>query len=208
MKALSRPVAGNHEYGTRRAAGYFGYFGAAAGPPGKGYYSYDLGAWHVVALNSNCAAVGGCHAGSPQERWLRDDLAGNGNRCVLAYWHHPRFSSGLAGGDAGGEQRRSGAFSTRPAQTWCLNGHEHDYERFAPQTPAGRHDPGRGLRQFVVGTGGKRLLPWGSLERHSQARQNTAFGVLELTLSPTRYAWRFVPVADAAFTDAGEAPCH
>ena len=119
VKGISRPVVGNHEYETKGAAGYFAYFGAAAGPRGKGYYSYDLGAWHVIALNSNCAAVGGCKAGSPQERWLRSDLAANRNRCALAYWHHPRSPPGSATTAAARARRRSGARSTPRAPTWC-----------------------------------------------------------------------------------------
>jgi acid phosphatase type 7 len=208
VKGISRPVVGNHEYETKGAAGYFDYFGGAAGPRGKGYYSYDVGAWHLIALNSNCAAVGGCKAGSRQERWLKGDLAANRNRCVLAYWHHPRFSSGLNGN--GGRAATTAFWRALYAARAdvVLNGHDHDYERFAPQTPEGRADSARGIRQFVVGTGGKRLLGWRVLARNSEVRQNTTFGVLELTLEADRYTWTFLPEAGATFADVGSETCR
>lgn len=200
VKAVTRPATGNHEYSTRGAKGYFDYFGAAAGPRTRGWYSFDLGAWHLVALNSNCSAIGGCGAGSPQARWLRADLRVHRTRCTLAFWHHPRFSSGAHGSDA-----RSGRFWDLlygAGADIVLVGHDHDYERFAPQTPAGVRDLGRGIRQFVVGTGGKSLRPFGAVAANSVRRDATTFGVVELTLRPRGYTWTFVP-AVGAFTDRG-----
>ena len=199
-----RPAVGNHEYGTPGAAGYFAYFGERAGPPGEGWYSYDLGRWHVVALNANCDIVG-CGAGSPQARWLRADLAAHPRRCTLAYWHQPRFSSGLHGSDAAlaplwRALQRGGA-------DVALSGHDHDYERFAPQDADGRLDRGRGIVQFVVGTGGKSHYPILFARRNSRAHAS-AFGVLRLTLGRTAYAWRFVAEPGVGFTDAGTARCH
>ena len=207
-KARIRPTPGNHEYRTPGAAGYYGYFGAAAGDPSKGYYSYDLGSWHVIALNSECWAVGGCGPGSPQDTWLRADLAANSADCTLAYWHHPRFSSG------------SQASDTRTAALWqalyeanadlVLVGHAHDYERFAPQAPDGTRDDARGIRQIVVGTGGKshHFFPSSTFLPNSEVQNDTAYGVLELTLRPRGYGWRFVPEGTATFTDSGSESCH
>jgi len=205
VKALTRPVVGNHEYLTRRARGYFRYFGRAAGVEGKGYYSYDIGAWHVVALNANCQFVH-CFAGSPQERWLRADLAAHPNRCVLALWHQPYFSSGSGGGfDPVGPFWD--ALYDAHADV-ILNGHEHDYERFAPQTPSGVADLHRGIREFVVGTGGSSLGPWGTLMPNSEARDDKTFGILKLTLYPSSYDWQFIGVPGSTFTDSGSSACH
>src|SRR5439155_8251847 len=157
VKTTTHPAPGNHEYDTAGAPGYFGYFGAAAGDSQKGYYSYDLGSWHVISLNSNCADVGGCDAGSPQEQWLRADLASRSNACTLAYWHHPRFSSGITHGSDPRTQALWDALYDFHADV-VLNGHEHNYERFAPQSPTGAADP-NGIREFVVGTGGESLYP-------------------------------------------------
>lgn len=205
VRAITRPAPGNHEYGTPGAAGYFRYFGARAGPARQGYYSFDVGSWHIVSLNSNCWAVGGCGRGSPEERWLRRDLATHPSTCTLAYWHHPRFSSGLHGSE------------TLTAAFWddlyaagadvVLSGHDHDYERFAPLAPTGRVDPARGIREFVVGTGGRSHYAFTSVQPGSQARDSTTFGVLALTLRPTGYDWRFVP-AVGSYTDRGSASCH
>jgi hypothetical protein len=202
-----RPAPGNHEYGTAEAAGYFGYFGAAAGERGKGWYSFDVGEWHVIALNSNCAAVGGCGAGSEQERWLREDLARSTARCTLAFWHHARFSSGGTHGSdpVTGDLWR--ALADVGAEV-VLTGHEHNYERFAPLDPAGRVDPERGIRQFVVGTGGRSHYGFGVPREGSEVRAGSTFGLLELTLAADDYRWRFVPVADESFTDAGEGRCR
>jgi hypothetical protein len=207
VKSITHPVPGNHEYATASASGYFGYFGAAAGVPAKGYYSFDIGAWHVIALNSNCQSVGGCHRGSPQEVWLRADLAAHPTSCTLAYWHHPRFTSGAVHDS----DPRTGAFWEALYEyraDLVLSGHQHNYERFAPQSPDGAADPSNGIRQFVVGTGGKNLYSFSSPPAgNSVVRNSETFGVLELTLHPTGYEWRFLSVGGAAFTDAGSANC-
>jgi calcineurin-like phosphoesterase family protein len=204
VKPLIDPVPGNHEYHSSQAAGYFRYFGAAAGDPATGYYSYEIGAWHLVALNSNCGAVRGCDTGSPQERWLRDDLATHTNQCVLAYWHHPRYSSGEHG-DTPAVQGLWSALADARADV-VLSGHDHSYERFAPMGAAGRADAA-GVRQFVVGTGGKSHYPFRTTHLNSEVRNADTYGVLELILHPTGYDWRFVPESGKAFTDAGSAAC-
>jgi len=204
-RGRTRPSPGNHDYRTAGASAYFRYFGSAAGAPAKGYYSYDLGAWHVVVLNSNCAAVGGCGSGSPQLGWLRADLAANSARHVLAYWHHPRFSSGTHGGVSA-----VGAFWEAlyaAGADIVLNGHDHDYERFGPQDPWGRADSVHGIRQFVVGTGGTGLRSRATTARNSQVFART-HGVLRLTLRSDSYAWAFVPVAGKTFEDAGSGAPH
>jgi hypothetical protein len=205
VKGITRPAVGNHEYRTPNAAGYFDYFGAAAGPRGRGWYSFDLGAWHIVALNSNCDAVGGCGLGSPQVRWLVADLRAHRARCTLAFWHHPRFSSGAHGSDA-----RFSVFWKKLYEVGTdvvLVGHDHDYERFAPQTATGARDLQRGIRQFVVGTGGKETRPFGKIAPNSVRRDSTSLGVLRMTLRPKGYSWRFVP-AVGSFTDGGTAACR
>jgi acid phosphatase type 7 len=207
FKDRTRPVPGNHDYLTPHASGYFNYFGAAAGDPTKGYYSYTLGAWHVIVLNSNCWAVGGCGAGSPQEQWLRADLAASRAACTVAMWHHPRFSSGRNHGS----DTSTGAFWSALHQYGAelvLSGHEHLYERFAPQQPNGDVDPAFGLRAFVVGTGGMSHYPVGPVLVNSQVRNDSAAGVLMLLLRPQSYEWVFLPVAGSTFTDAGTGTCH
>ena len=191
-KARTRPAAGNHDYKTAGASGYFGYFGASAGDPRKGYYSYDLGTWHIVVLNSNCEAVGGCHATSPQGGWLRANLAANLDKDVLAYWHHPRFSSGMHGGSP--SMTAFWEILYAAGADVILNGHDHDYERFAPQDPWGRSDSRFGIREFVVGTGGTALRPRASVAANSQVF-STTYGVLRLTLRQGAYDWAFEPVA-------------
>ncbi|CAA9210973.1 MAG: hypothetical protein AVDCRST_MAG77-264 [uncultured Chloroflexi bacterium] len=200
------PAPGNHEYLTPGAAGYFAYFGAAAGEAGRGYYSYRLGDWLVVSLNSNCAAVGGCGAGSTQDRWLRATLAANPVRCTLAYMHHPRFSSGEHGGDVTLEPLWRALYDG--GADLVLAGHDHNYERFAPQTPSGQADPQRGLRSFVVGTGGvgTRAIP--RQVPNSEVRRTGTLGVLKLTLAAAGYDWDFIPVAGQTFRDTGSASCH
>ncbi|HKG38957.1 MAG TPA: metallophosphoesterase [Conexibacter sp.] len=199
-----RPAIGNHEYGTPGAAGYFAYFGARAGRPGEGWYSYDLGSWHVVALNANCDIVG-CGADSPQQHWLRADLAAHPRRCTLAYWHQPRFSSGLHGSD----DTVAPLWQTlqRGGADVALSGHDHDYERFAPQTAGGKLDQARGIVQFVVGTGGKSHYPI-LFERANSRAHASVFGVLRLTLGRSAYAWRFVAEPGVGYRDAGAARCH
>jgi acid phosphatase type 7 len=211
--AITHPATGNHEYVTPGAAGYFDYFGAAAGDPTKGYYSIDIGTWHVIVLNSNCdeidpgPAANGCARGSPQDLWLVADLkAHRAAKCTLAMWHHPRFSSGPSGGDA--TLWAFWAELYRGKADVVLNGHDHIYERFAPQNPSGRVDPIRGIRQFTVGTGGKSLDSIGPPLPNSEVLDNSSFGVLELTLHPTSYDWSFVPDPDGTLTDSGTANCH
>jgi hypothetical protein len=202
LGSLLRPAPGNHEYLTPGAAGYFDYFGAAAG---SGRYSFDLGGWHLVSLDSNCAQIGGCGVGSPEETWLRQDLAANAGRCTLAYWHHPRFSSGQHGNDASYTALWQALYDA--GADLVLTGHDHDYERFAPQDASGRFDPERGLREFVVGTGGKDQRPFATLRANSQARRSDRLGVLWLRLYSSGYDWRFVGEAGEVL-DAGSAACH
>ncbi len=205
-KADTHPAPGNHDYVTANGAGYYGYFGAAAGDPARGYYSYDLGTWHIVALNSNCAEIGGCGAGSPQEQWLRADLASDAAACTLAYWHHPRFSSGEHGSQAYMQPIWQALYDF--GADVVLNGHDHDYERFAPQDPAGVADAAYGIREIVAGTGGKSHYPIATTIANSQAHEDGTFGVLALTLHPTGYDWRFVPEATKTFADSGSDTCH
>ena len=207
FKAKLRPTPGNHEYITPDAAGYFEYFGGAAGEPGKGYYSYDVGRWHLIALNSTCSAVGGCGRGSAQERWLRRDLKSSRALCTLAYWHHPRFSSGKYDDDTS-YQAFWQALYEYDADV-VLSGHDHSYQRYARQDPDGNRDVRRGLRQFVVGTGGKNTQPVDPPPvRNREVADGETLGVLKLTLRPASYGWQFVPVAGGGFADSGSAPCH
>jgi calcineurin-like phosphoesterase family protein len=205
FKTVMFPSAGNHEYRTPGAAGYFDYFGAAAGPRDRGYYSFNVGSWHLIAINSNCGAIGGCRAGSIQERWLRADLAASAAQCTLAYWHHPRFSSGSNGGAPFMAPIWQALYESRADVV--LSGHNHLYERFAPQSPSAVLDRGRGIREFVVGTGGRNLSGPSSTAANEEVRNWTTFGVLKLTLHPTRYDWQFVPQAGQSFTDSGSAAC-
>jgi hypothetical protein len=202
-----KPAPGNHEYLTAGASGYYGYFGAAAGDPAKGYYAFDLGSWRIYAINSNCSVVGGCGVGSPQETWLRNDLAANPRSCVLAYWHHPRFSSGQHGSYVSYQPLWQDLYDA--GAEIVVNGHDHDYERFAPQTPTGSVDATRGIREFVVGTGGKNHYPFsGTFIANSETHNDDTFGVLKLTLQPTAYRWEFIPEAGKTFTDSGSGTCH
>lgn len=206
-KARTYPSLGNHEYYTPDASGYFDYFGAAAGDPGEGYYSYDIGGWHVVVLNSMCENVGGCEDGSPMLKWLEEDLAANPETCTLAYWHHPLFSSGETHGN---QDKMKPAWDVLYAANVdvVVNGHDHDYERFASQDPNGVADPERGIREFVVGTGGASLRPFGKIQPNSEIRNADTYGVLELTLRTSGYDWEFVPVTGSTFTDSGSGSCH
>jgi 3',5'-cyclic AMP phosphodiesterase CpdA len=203
-KARTRPAPGNHEYNTGGAAGYYDYFGAAAGDPDEGWYSFDLGGWHIVSLNSNCAAAGGCTRSSPQGEWLAADLAAHPRTCTLAYWHHPRFSSGDHGNILA--VRDLWAILDEHDADVVLTGHDHDYERFAPQDADGKASAS-GLREFVVGTGGRSLRAFGSTAANSEVRSRSSYGVLKLQLLPTSYTWQFVPVAGGSFTDSGAANC-
>jgi acid phosphatase type 7 len=210
FKDRTKPIPGNHEYDTRGAEGYFDYFGKAAGDPEEGYYSYDLGRWHIVALNSNCEEVpGGCEASSAQVRWLKADLAANEDKsCTLAYMHHPRFSSGEKHGSTHYVKPLWDALYKAEADV-VLSGHEHNYERFALQNPKGKADPEGGIRQFVVGTGGgKGTYPILDPIANSEVLNDDTYGVLKLTMRPKSYEWRFVPVEGERFTDSGSARCH
>ena len=214
FKALTKPSPGNHEYETAGASGYFDHFGAAAGERGKGYYSYDRGSWHVVVLNSNCTAVGGCEKGSPQEKWLRGDLAANDEKaCTLAYFHHPRFSSSGIGNNSAMMPFWEALYDA--GAEVVLNGHAHSYERFAPQTPGGQADPETGISEFVVGTGGRSQNAFGTnpVRPNSEARIEGADGVIKLTLHPAGYDWQFVTAPDGTIADPkggspGSAICH
>ena len=206
-KTRTRPAPGNHEFHSKGAAYYFQYFGGAAGDPGNGYYSYELGSWHIVVLNSECDQVGGCGAGSRQEQWLRQDLADHRAACTLAYFHKPLFSSG---GTHGNDLRVKPLWDAlyQAGAEVIVNGHDHDYERFAPQTPEGKADPARGIREFVAGTGGKNHRPFGAAHANSEVRNADTFGVLKLTLMAGRYAWEFVPEQGKTFSDSGQGSCH
>jgi hypothetical protein len=211
FKDRTKPALGNHEYVNPTAQAYFDYWGAQAGPRGKGYYSYDLGAWHVVVLNTNCTArgLGGCGTGSPQEAWLKVDLADHPKACILAYGHHALFSSGVF---------KKHAIHPELKQLWedlyaahadlVLAGHEHSYERFAPQDPEGKADAVHGIREIVVGTGGRSHDLLGFATPNSELRDWQTYGVLKLTLSPGKYTWEFIPEEGKTFRDSGSGACH
>jgi hypothetical protein len=205
-KARTYPSVGNHEYHTADASGYFDYFGAAAGDPNEGYYSYDLGEWHVVVLNSMCEEVGGCEDDSPMLRWLEEDLAANPETCTAAYWHHPLFSSGYHGNNANMKPAWDALYAANVDVV--VNGHDHDYERFAPQNPNGTADSEQGIREFVVGTGGASFLSFKEIKPNSEIRNADTRGVLKLALHSTSYDWEFVSVAGESFTDSGSGSCH
>ena len=214
VKPITHPAVGNHEYLTSGgtgcdssnagASGYFNYFGASAGNPGQGYYSYEIGTWHIIALNSNCTDVGGCAPTTPQGRWLANDLASHTNTCTLAYWHIPLFSSG---GRAAQNSFTFWKALYAAGADVILNGHDHIYERFAPQDPAGQRDDARGIREFIVGTGGANHTALAAVAANSEVRDISTYGVLELTLHPNSYEWRFVPEAGQSFTDSGTGTC-
>lgn len=203
--ARTRPAPGNHDHNTPDLAGYHGYYGAAAAPNGTSWYSFDLGTWHVVVLDSSCDVVDGCGPGSAQGTWLTADLAASAADCTLAIWHHPRFSSGFHGN------------AREVAPFWralydanadvIVNGHDHDYERFAPQDPAGKVDPSRGLREFVVGTGGAALRDFVDIKRNSVVRASGAHGIIRFVLRPAGYEWRFISTT-GEFSDIGSGTCH
>ena len=219
VKAITYPSVGNHEYLTNggsspstgcdasntNAAGYYQYFGARAGDPSKGYYSFDIGAWHLISLNTQCSSAGGCGTTSPQGTWLAADLAAHPNRCTLAFFHIPLFSSG---GRAASNANGFWQLLYAARADVILNGHDHIYERFAPQTPTGTLDTANGIREFIVGTGGANMTSLSTIVANSEVRNSTTFGVLDLTLRPTGYDWNFVPEAGKTFTDAGSGTCH
>jgi hypothetical protein len=199
-KSRTFPAPGNHEYNTPNAAGYFGYFGSAAGPDRRGYYSFDLGSWHVVSLNSerDTGATGA------QVAWLRADLAGTSADCVLAYWHTPRWTAGKYGDSTAVQQLWNVLYDS--GADVVLAGHDHNYQRYPQLNKAGAPDPGRGIRSFVVGSGGRHLYPLRADARR-ETGEDTTFGVLKLTLHAGAYSWRFLGVAGSAYTDAGSGAC-
>ncbi len=204
FKRITYPVPGNHEYYLYDAQGYFRYFGEAA-RGAQGYYSFDLGDWHLIALNSNCLSVGGCDEASAQVAWLKRDLQAHPSRCTLAYWHHPRFSSGTHGSNSSYE-----VFWEVLADAHVdivLSAHDHLYERFSPQSAEGAPDP-EGIREFVVGTGGKSFYEVKKRQPNSEAVGVQTFGVLLLELAPTSYSWSFKAVTRGTFTDQGTDQCR
>jgi calcineurin-like phosphoesterase family protein len=215
VKSITRPAVGNHEYLTSGgtdctsansgAAGYFNYFGSAAGSPSQGYYSFDVGTWHLIAINSNCSSAGGCSSSSPQGQWLAADLAAHTNFCTLAYWHIPLYSSG---GRANANTQSIWQTLYNNNVDVVLNGHDHIYERFAPQTPSGTVDTARGIREFIIGSGGANHTSLATIAANSEVRNVDTFGILKLTLHPTSYDWQFVPEAGKTFTDTGTGNCH
>jgi PKD repeat protein len=213
-KARTKPALGNHDLvNSTSSTGYFNYFGPVAGNPGEGWYSYDVSGWHVIVLNSNCAVLGGgsgtagCGTNSPQTAWLRADLAASSASCTIAVIHNPRFTSKRSSPD-GAYTAFWTALYNGGAEI-VISGDRHNYERFAPQTPAGAADPSFGIRQFVVGTGGAALSNFtGSTMTNSQVRNGTTYGVLKLTLHSTSYDFQFVPIAGQSFTDNGTTSCH
>jgi hypothetical protein len=206
FRTRTRPAAGNHDWVTKEASGYLGYFGpAATNGAGQTWYSYDLGQWHVVVLDADCALTGGCEAGSVQGRWLAADLAGSSARCTVAIWHQPRFSSGEHGNDAAVAPFWDALYAA--GADLVINGHDHDYERFKPQTPTGQVDAARGIREFVVGTGGTPLRVFDQPKPNSDIRAAVSHGILKLTLHPTGYDWAFIST-NGMFSDSGSATCH
>jgi hypothetical protein len=211
FKDRTRPALGNHEYVEPTARAYFEYWGAQAGPAGKGYYSFDLGAWHIVALNTNCYAkdLGGCGKGSPQETWLKEDLAQHPNACIIAYGHHALFSSGVFQKHAVHPELKPMWQDLYAAHAdLVLAGHEHSYERFAAQDPDGNADPEHGIREIVVGTGGRNHDLLGFATPNSEVRDWQTFGVLKLALAPGKYTWEFIPEEGKPFRDSGSGVCH
>jgi acid phosphatase type 7 len=200
-RSRTRPVPGNHEYQTPNASGYFGYFGAIAGPPGLGYYSYTLGSWLVLAVNSE-VPVG---EGSAQLQWVRNQLATSPSRCTAVYWHRPLFSSGRNGPNPDMRDLWRVLYSNNVEIV--LNGHEHLYERFGPQTPDGQPDPIKGIRQFTVGTGGAAPYPVSAAAANSEVTASV-LGVASFTLRNDGYSWAFIPVEGETFRDSGTGVCH
>jgi acid phosphatase type 7 len=203
LKPQLAPAVGNHEYYTPNAAGYYRYFGSQAGDPKRGYYAYTLVGWQVLVLNSNCQAIGGCDETSPQMLWLRQQLAKNA-QCSLAYWHHPRFSSGVHG-NAAFMQPIWAALAAAKVEI-VLSAHDHTYERFRALDVAGKPNPS-GIRSFVVGTGGRKLYEFKNPHPHSAVRQNSSLGVLKLQLFEGGYTWQFVAQPGSSFTDSGSGVC-
>jgi acid phosphatase type 7 len=207
FKSITYPVPGNHEYFTPNATPYFDYFNGVgvdsgrAGPRRRGYYSFNLGSWHIVAINSNCPQIGGCGRNSLQAAWLRADLAANPAKCTLAFTHSARFSSGEHGNDE--LMRDLWQILYDAGADVVLSGHDHTYERFALQDPIGRADEKRGIRAFVVGTGGKGLARFLRARPNSEVRENSSIGLLTMTLKPDSYSWRFASIPGLPLDDSG-----
>jgi acid phosphatase type 7 len=213
FNAISHPIPGNHEYGdfasgctASAATGYYQYFGALAGDPKKGYYSYDIGAWHLIALNSDCRAVGGCAAGSPEEMWLKNDLATHTNACTLAYWHIPLFSNGWVGDDPTDYSAWWQDLHNAHAEL-VLNGHDHTYQRFQPLDASGLPDT-TAPTELIVGTGGEDLMSAPSKTSRMVIGDNKTFGVLKLQLHANGYDAQFLPIAGQTFSDSFSGTCQ
>jgi hypothetical protein len=213
FKERTFPAIGNHDYGFRDGKGYFDFFNGVgdprgrAGIRGRGWYSFDLGRWHLVSLNANCGRPDvSCGPGSPQLEWLRRDLARHPSRCTLAFWHQPRFSSGAHGND----ERVSAFWRVLYAAgaDVVLNGHDQLYERFAPQTARGEVDRRRGIVQFTVGTGGEALFEFRRIKRASRARQNSTFGILRMRLAGGGFRWAYLAAPGGEALDKGHRRCH
>ncbi len=203
FKDRTYPVIGNHEYQTTGATGYFDYFGTAAHGPGA-YYSFDLGSWHLIVMNSNCSQAGGCQTGSTQEQWLKADLAKHPNQCTLAMWHHPLWNSGKQGDTVAVKPLVTDLYNA--GVHLLLVGHEHNYERFARQNPNGVADP-NGIREFIVGTGGAGGGSWVATTPNSEVHAVSVLGVVQITLHATSYDWKFLPIPGTSFTDSGSDSC-
>lgn len=201
FKGITKPTPGNHEYRNNKGTGYYNYFGSRAGRPNRGYYSFDREEWHLIALNSNISTRGT----SRQIEWLRKDLTSNPADCTLAYWHHPLYSSGEHGNHPKVKPIWK-ALNAADADL-VINGHDHDYERFAPMNAKG-NARANAIRSFVVGTGGVNLRPFGTIRPHSIARSSNTFGVLKLTLQTGAYVWEFIPETGGSFSELGAGDCH
>jgi acid phosphatase type 7 len=201
FKARTYPTPGNHEYYSPNGDPYYAYFGSRSGAVGKGYYSYDLGKWHIVALNSNIDA----QTGSAQERWLKADLTAHPKACTLAYWHHPVFSSGVHGNDPKMKDIWQTLYGA--SVDVVVNGHDHHYERFAPQNPDGKAEPKRGIREFVVGTGGAELRELATVRPNSEVQNTATYGVIKFVLQPKSFSWEFIPIQGSTFMDKGTQAC-
>jgi hypothetical protein len=202
VKSHTRPVPGNHEYEGAGPGPYFDYFGTNAGPRGLGYYSFEMGDWHAIALNS---WFPGTPDGPGQEAWLRSDLFIHQNKCTIAYWHYPLFTSGKNGNQT--QMRPIWRILYEAGVDIVVNGHDHSYERFAPQTPDGVFDNARGIREFVAGTGGAMPYAFVSNQPNSEVKLTNVFGVLKFTLSSGSYDWQFI-TASGGGSDSGRGDCH
>ena len=200
------PAIGNHDAVTPGRQGYFDYFGSRAGDRRAGWYATTLGAWRLIVLDSNCVDAGGCGPDTDQGRWLAAELDANPSDCTLAIWHHPRFSTGYHGPTLAVEPFWDALYAA--GADLVVNGHDHDYERFAPVDPDGQPDAERGIRQIVAGTGGAALRPFEAEDPNSEVRDASTHGVLRLDLRPGAYDWEFIPVPGGSFTDRGSGTCH